>query len=408
MKQVAKMGELVSQALDETPGAQAELNRARADFLSGATPRRSSLQRLSIWGGALSLALGTLIVVLWMSPADNLGVTVDGEVRSAGASLESDREDGLPMIFSDGSSVVLRKGTGARLVALSERGALVNVVHGTAEVSVVHDDDTEFSFRAGPFVVLVTGTRFSLSWDPQAEVFSLNMHEGSVAIEGPGIAAQRLVVAGQELRLAGDGSAVTLNAAAEGNLSSHRSEPESLPLDEPSLAPAEPRPPSSEEPGAAQLKLKPQLTWVELARQGEYSLAVQEAEKTGIPAILATAPGAELLRLADSAFYSGRSALAQRTLTKIRARFPNTPVAARSAFALGRLHPGGEGIAWFETYLREQPSGPLAREALGRVLEARAASQDPQSGVRAAKQYLARFPGGPRAGLAVRILKSAE
>ena len=64
---------------------------------------------------------------------------------------------------------------------------------------------------------------------------------------------------------------------------------------------------------------------------------------------------------------------------------------------------GGDDDAaarWFETYLRENGGGPLAREALGRLMEAHARRHDDASAKRDAEQYLRAYPGGPHAKLA--------
>jgi hypothetical protein len=77
----------------------------------------------------------------------------------------------------------------------------------------------------------------------------------------------------------------------------------------------------------------------------------------------------------------------------------------RSAFLLGKLaadHLGasGEAITWFQTYLAEEPSGGLAEQALGRVVELRHRSGDTAGAKKAAETYLARYPSGAYAALA--------
>jgi hypothetical protein len=57
--------------------------------------------------------------------------------------------------------------------------------------------------------------------------------------------------------------------------------------------------------------------------------------------------------------------------------------------------------------VREQPSGALAREASGRLLEACIAAGDGAGARDAATRYLARYPSGPHAALARRVLSGA-
>ncbi len=78
----------------------------------------------------------------------------------------------------------------------------------------------------------------------------------------------------------------------------------------------------------------------------------------------------------------------------------------QSALLLGKIAADqqgspGDAIDWFETYLREEPGGPLAEEALGRILELSA----PDAARGAAARYLARYPDGSRAALARSLIR---
>jgi hypothetical protein len=66
----------------------------------------------------------------------------------------------------------------------------------------------------------------------------------------------------------------------------------------------------------------------------------------------------------------------------------------------------GEAARWFEVYLRERPRGDLAREAAGRLIEARLGARDRPAARAAARAYLARYPDGPHAALARATLAS--
>jgi TolA-binding protein len=65
------------------------------------------------------------------------------------------------------------------------------------------------------------------------------------------------------------------------------------------------------------------------------------------------------------------------------------------AFDLRRNH--REAARWFRIYLAEAANGSLAREAMGRLLEALQRSGQPAAACGIARQYLRRFPGGPHA-----------
>jgi outer membrane protein assembly factor BamD (BamD/ComL family) len=75
-----------------------------------------------------------------------------------------------------------------------------------------------------------------------------------------------------------------------------------------------------------------------------------------------------------------------------------------SAFLLGRSASGVQAAEWFSTYLKEQPGGALAREALGRLIEAYQAAGDRVSARAAAERYLKSYPDGPHATLARQAL----
>jgi TolA-binding protein len=117
---------------------------------------------------------------------------------------------------------------------------------------------------------------------------------------------------------------------------------------------------------------------------------------------------ADLLLEADAARYAGDFDRAAGTLETVRARFPGSDAAASAAFALGRIafdvrHDLVAAGDWFDTYLRERPSGAYAREALGRALEARHRSGDATRAEQLAVRYLAAYPDGPHAKLARKL-----
>src|SRR5262249_11483636 len=125
---------------------------------------------------------------------------------------------------------------------------------------------------------------------------------------------------------------------------------------------------------------------------------------TGLASVLRSASADELLRFAQVARLSGHRGTERDALATCRRRFRGSEPASVAAYELGQASPPGEARGWFEAYLREQPGGPLAREAAGRLIEVRAASGDEPGARDAAAGYLARYPGGPHAALARRVL----
>jgi hypothetical protein len=135
--------------------------------------------------------------------------------------------------------------------------------------------------------------------------------------------------------------------------------------------------------------------------KGRYRDAFAAAEAAGFSREVDQAPAGDLLMLADAARFSGSPARAREALLAARRRFG---IRGQSAFLLGKIAADqqgspGDAVGWFETYLREEPAGPLAEQALGRIVDlTRRAS--PEAARRAASRYLARYPDGSYAALA--------
>jgi TolA-binding protein len=96
-------------------------------------------------------------------------------------------------------------------------------------------------------------------------------------------------------------------------------------------------------------------------------------------------------------------------LHSVRRRFPRTEEASIAAYTLGVTafdHSGAhaEAATWFETYLRERPSGALAAEALGRLVECESYLGRTDKAEAAARQYLATYPTGAHRDVAARLV----
>jgi len=336
--------------------------------------------------------------VFFSQRAPALSVDVQGHSLVAGDWVSATESAGTPLTFSDGSTVLLQRGARARVSSVEPAGARLEITSGRAVVSVIHRAETDYRFSAGPYLVRVTGTRFELGWEEKTQTFFLEMLEGSVLVSGPELKGSQRFITGQRVELAPE--AVKTEERDEAEVSVTRKKPPALGPTEDGLA-ADQR---QEEPGQGR-RAAPALTWFELAHLGEHSSAIKAAERLGIASIFAQEPGKRLLLLADSASYSGKTGLARRAFRTVRERFPGTNSASEAAFGLGRLNPGKQGVRWFEAYLAEMPSGPLAREALGRILESEAASGSSSRAATVAGRYMARFPTGPHAALARKLIE---
>jgi hypothetical protein len=344
-----------------------------------------------VWGFAAAAALLVLVGAgaLWRSYTRASA----SASLTPGAWLETKPSEQLPMQFAEGTQVVVHAQSRVHIESVDPRGASMALEHGRVSADIVHRADTNWSFSAGPFRVRVTGTRLAISWDPATAKFDVHVDRGSVVVTGPLLQDGRTVRGGESCSV----------SVRQHRLEVSRSEPErradaiphlevrDLPVLEDSTETQTPK-------GGTTAR------WQDLERQGRYAEAVAAAENAGLDPIYGSGSVSELMSLARAARLANRQAIATQALLRCRARFPNTRQAATAAFLLGRGAPPSEAARWFMTYLGEQPSGPLAREAAGRLIESYHQAGDAARTRRAATAYLAQYPSGPHAAFARSML----
>ena len=408
-EQLKKLGESVSETGERLtdPG---ELTAARRLWLQTPTQSPSRLGRplaMAFTVAACATAL-VLALVMWR-PGTRVSFVVGSPPAhgAVGEWVAAEVGAPLPVRFSEGTSFTLASGARARVTETTARGATVLLERGDVTAAVQHlGADTRWNLQAGPFVVRVTGTKFDASWDPSGETFGLAMTEGSVVVQGPLLQTGREIHAGERLRVSvRDGSMEVRTAAAVAVA------PAVVVL--PALGPApsaEPLPVAPSAPGPAAPAAPPSSTaphepsWHDLAVAGKYNEALAAAERAGFAQEIERASSQDLAALADAARFGARPALARQALLAQRRRFG---VRGSSAFVLGKIAVDQQGayadaVRWFETYLREEPNGALAEQALGRILEIK--KGDPTAARAAAERYLARYPRGVHAALARSLL----
>jgi FecR protein len=340
--------------------------------------------------------------------------------------------DGATARFGDGTVIGFAPEARGRVVAVTARGARVNVDQGKAHFRVVHLPRAEWTVEAGPFTIAVTGTEFDVIW--QDEQLDLVMQSGTVSVRGPltpqGIAlhgGQHLTVdiARGELNIA-EPPPVT-GAAAPAPPPSSPPATRLTAADPPPPAPASSvgseRPPSSlsasptasagasaptvPAPGAPERSVPGAPSFREHIARGEFAAVITEAEARGIDVVLDTGSLADVAALADAARYAGKADLARRALLAERSRFAGSAEARSAAFLLGRMAEAGSpaaAVGWYDTYLVESPQGSLAPEALGRKMVAVKASSSAAAARPFAEAYLRRYPRGAFAEAAGEIL----
>ncbi|MFT3773419.1 MAG: FecR domain-containing protein [Minicystis sp.] len=406
---------------DRAPEAHLDRERGRARFLrEGVAARERSRPR----GRALAMslvaaALAAIAMLIVMRPREalrfELGTTQAGVV---GAWIAAPPEAALPIRFSDGSEIRLAASGRARVASINAEGAEIALEKGSIAVSVIHRDKTQWMVRAGPFQVRVVGTRFEVSWDPVSERFVLALHEGAVTVSGPIVGDARPVRAGERITVSpatGTLEMTPINAApAPAPSPTETSVPPPIePQKEPPPAPVRAPNPEVIAPRASSSALRSPphepSTWRALALDGKYKDALAAAEHEGFDAICAAAGAGDLQALGDAARLAGDTRRAQQAFTAIRARFSGSPEAASAAFILGRIaqdryRDPATAADWFARYLSEQPGGPFAAEAAGRLVEVKDRMGDTAGALRAAERYLATYPNGSHAAYAQRVV----
>jgi transmembrane sensor len=376
-------------------------------FTAGATrSRRRTFVLVAAPAFAALIALGG-----WLALSTVTFKTASGEGQ-AGAWLATTRANELPLTFSEGTEIVMASDSRGRVEALTRVGASFLLERGEVRAHVVHRSGTNWRFLAGPFEVQVTGTALGVDWDPARERFAVRVDEGAVVVRGPSVGAPQLVRAGEQCVVDLPSRTVRISpidaprADAASPVDAGRDDRRDDRSDAQAAAAATPA--AASPSPQARAAAAPTVSWIKLDEKGDYDAAYAAALNAGLASVLHASSADELLRLAQVARLSGHRDTEREALVTCRRRFPGSERAAVAAYELGRTSSPSEASSWFDTYLGEQPSGPLAREAAGRLVEARASAGDDRGARDAAARYLARYPDGPHALLARRVVAGAR
>ena len=385
------------------------LRRARTQLLLSARgrtleqkPGRRSLGSL-LWAPIALVAAATIVLMALRARETPLTFEVaSGVSGQLGKRVQAPAAAARTLRFSDGTALSLSPGSTVRVSEVREQGADVVLEDGALRAAVIHHARSRWLVHAGPYRVLVTGTRFNLRWDARQRSFALDLQEGAVTVFGPSLGAKGKQVLPRE----------TLRLEAE----TPRPELETPRLDAqtPKAAASERGPSSGSEPPAAppispSSPAPPQTSWKSLALAGNYAAAFVAAEREGFGSICRHSSSSDLLLLGNTSRLAKKPAQAEEAFLAARARPGAAHQRALAAFQLGRLAQDtrgdhARGATWFETYLNESPAGELAREAAGRVMEAHHRAGNARAARLAARRYLGRYPGGPFESLARQLL----
>ncbi len=368
-----------------------------------------------VLGGAI---VGLVAIGSWVAP--RLSATSELTYRVEGSSALGmlgnyiDAPPGKPveLRFSEGSHVVFEPKARGRVAQMTRHGATMILEEGRARALIMHREKTDWRVYAGPYVVSVTGTSFEVSYEVASQTFELDMHEGAVRVSGPGLVnpievrnSQRFVLSANSMEAASSGEASKLPAAGLAQTeeeAAHSLNANVTSAPEPLAVASVQR----DRPAAINA-VAPPASWSQLAAQGEHRRIMALAEEQGLDGAIASASRPDLLALADAARFAGKLGVATKAYRAVRDRFVGTNEAGNAAFFLGRVSETSDparAIGWYDHYVAEAPTGTWVAEALGRRMVLLKNSQGAAVAESAAKDYLARFPDGPYAGFARKIL----
>lgn len=352
------------------PRRRARQRRRVAELRVG--PRRTAR---GLW--LVGLATACVLVLAWLARGPQVRSIAErhGPVASAGAWLAAG-EEALAVEFAEHGRVVLAPGSAMTVIEVAMERPELRLERGPIDV-IGEGVARGWRVGAGPYTLVVTGTRTRIEWRPDSATLAVEVVAGRVHVHGGDLPeVGTTLVAGQ--RLVTSPALVVAPAAIE-------------------AAPTKVVAPRRE-PG-----------WRALAEAGEHAAAVAAAERSGLAALLERLDAADLERLAHSARMARAADAAQAALQALLRRFPGDPRASTATFLLGRvaldlLNDRVAAARWFAAYVQREPAGPLAAEARGRLVQLRHESGDLAGARAAAEDYLQHHPDGSRANLARTIL----
>ncbi len=163
------------------PPTPAELELGLDSFLARIAPnkerpRRFRFVRWSLAGATVALCtlvalqIASVYRTRWSTGrAPTLAYRVDGGSVLEGGYLRESGHAGMNVVFNEGSRLTLAPGTRSRLRVVDRDSAHVAIERGRGSFQVVHKSNRRWLVDVGPFLVTVTGTVFTVSWDPVRE-----------------------------------------------------------------------------------------------------------------------------------------------------------------------------------------------------------------------------------------------
>ncbi len=417
-----RVGEEVARELGAGP-PQARRQAQRRDLLSiVATAERPSRLRHAVVATAAAIAVVTIGMVVFQRNMNPLPFWIGDELVAGneGSWLESTTGEKLAVRFEGGSRMDLSNETAARVVESTTEEVRVDLGNGKLAAKIQGNGRTKWTVGAGPYQIAVMGTSFSVLWNEDGAALDVAVSDGIVMVSGAGLNNPGVrLTAGERLQV--DKNRVIVSTDPPQPVPTDEEE---TPLSEPDIA-AQDAPDrevdvlgevseSAADTNSGRRNTKraksETTAWKDLYDQKDYAGAIAAAERGGLDELLRSLDREDLWKLANAARYARRGEKSVEVLERIRTRFKGTRRAQAATFLLGRVSlelrrdPAG-ARNWFQTYLDENPIGPLSEEALGRLVDACEKTGDKKAARRHASRYLSRYPDGLFAELARSALK---
>jgi hypothetical protein len=392
-----ELGEMSAQVRAE---GYLKLNARRAD---GVRRKRVALSL------AAAVALVALVVVghgwLGFGRSSALSYSVDGGRFDANGNVEGKGGVEPVLRFSDGTEVSFLAGSRGQVKSVAEHGAHLSVA-GKVRVAVVPWRGSHWLFDAGPFLITVTGTKFTADWRENEGRLEIALETGSIAVSGPLSDEAIALRAGQRLVISTRDKEVVIRDIRSPNAPTGPTTSDGGP-DAPA---APPEATASAMPSSGAAGVGPVASnWSADLAAGRFSTILQQAEQRGLDKVLSEGSSDELAALSDAARYSRREDLARRALLAQRSRFPKSNRAKDAAFLLGRLEEAANrpelALTWYERCLNESSHGTYTSEALGRKMTVVQRLHGAARARPIAEEYLRRFGEGTYAAAARALLR---
>ena len=393
--------------------------------LSGAEPRRGAAslataerlleqevarrRRSALWRNA-AMVLAAVALLVWRglrlieSPLQM--EVVAGEVSPGGQLAPSATT--TTVRFSDGSELVVEPAASAEVASIDPHGANIRLRRGQLRLAVAKRPGADWNVLAGAYRVHVTGTSFSVALTESEEQLDVEMFSGTVRVSGPLIERELEVTSAQRLHIDGKQGRVAIEPVGS-VASTARADVEEPPAD--AVSSMLPAPDAAltprKSPVGAHKGRPAEPSWSSLVSAGQFARVLDSAQARGFPSVYQQASLADLEALADAARYVQRPSVARNALLAMRRRFEGTKPAKQAAFLLGRLaedESPTSALDWYGRYLAEEPQGAHAAQALGRRMLILYRTGDEGDAAATARDYLARFPRGPHAATATKII----